>query len=829
MIENNIENTTTQNIEEESSFDFRTVYTMLVINWQWFALSVFIFLCGALIYLRYTSPVYQVSAKMLIKDEQTNRNRGNQMLANMQDLGFMTNSTGIDNEVEILQSNRLSTQAVKNLKLYVEYKMHGTVKNHLIYKTQPISVDLDSKSLNNLDESDMPMPIHLKIEKDDAQYTVSGYTYDDEGEKIEFNTSFATLPYKYKAPCGILTFTKNRNTKTYKLTKPEYVTITSPKLVGMKYAGVMEIEPTSKLTSIAMITLKDKEFHRATDFLNELAYVYNEQANEDKNEIAIKTEEFINGRLEKIDAELNSTESSLESYKRRNSITELKLDATQTLTQTSEYSTKLSEAKAQIQLMDYLKQYIDNPANKYQIIPSNIGLEDQASTSLINQYNKSVLDRNRLLRSASEIAPQVQALTSNLDDLQTSIIEALRQARKSVSIKMESIERQYSMYQNRVASTPSQERMLTQIGRQQEVKSGLYLMLLQKREENSISLSATADKGKLIDAPLFEGKVSPKTSIILLGSLVAGFGLPLLIIYLLQLLKYKVENHEDISKITTLPVVGDIPVANENIKTAAGIVVKENQNNQIDEVYRSLRTNIQFMLKDGQKVILFTSSTSGEGKTFNAANLASSFAFLGKKVVILGLDIRKPALGKLFNVSDRSGGMTPLLNKNQVTKADVLQQLRPSGVTENLKLILAGPIPPNPAELLARKNLGEIIDILKEEFDYIILDTAPVGLVTDTLHIGIHTDVTVFVCRADYTPKTGVQMFDTLAKENKMPNCSIILNGIDMSKRKNGYYYGYGKYGKYGNYGGYGYGTYGKYGNYSQSHYGNPNDESIKK
>lgn len=235
------------------------------------------------------------------------------------------------------------------------------------------------------------------------------------------------------------------------------------------------------------------------------------------------------------------------------------------------------------------------------------------------------------------------------------------------------------------------------------------------------------------------------------------------------------------------------------------------------------------MLKDGQKVILFTSSTSGEGKTFNAANLASSFAFLGKKVVILGLDIRKPALGKLFNVSDRSGGMTPLLNKNQVTKADVLQQLRPSGVTENLKLILAGPIPPNPAELLARKNLGEIIDILKEEFDYIILDTAPVGLVTDTLHIGIHTDVTVFVCRADYTPKTGVQMFDTLAKENKMPNCSIILNGIDMSKRKNGYYYGYGKYGKYGNYGGYGYGTYGKYGNYSQSHYGNPNDESIKK
>ncbi|MCH5312327.1 MAG: polysaccharide biosynthesis tyrosine autokinase [Prevotella sp.] len=829
MIENNFDNniTTEKYIEEESGFDFRTIFVMFILNWQWFLVSIIICFCSALLYLRYKSPVYQVTAKMLIKDEANNRNRGSQMLANMKEFGFMTNSTGLDNEIEILKSNSLSTQTVKNLKLYTEYKIFGKIKNNLIYDTQPINVDLDDISLNKMDEMDRPMPIYLQIEKTDNEYIVEGYTYDENGIEIKFNTSFIALPYRCKISVGTLTFTKNHNGKAMNLEKPEIVKITAPKIIGTNYAGRLEIEPTSKLTSIAKITLKDEEFHRATNFLKELANVYNEQANEDKNQIALKTEEFINGRLQKIDAELNATEGELETYKRINKITELKLDATQSVAQTSEYSTKLYEAKSQIQLMDYLRQYINEPANKYQIIPSNVGLQDNASTSLINQYNQIVLERNKMLRSASEIAPQVQTLTNTLNELLVSIKVALQQASYSANIKLNNIEQQYAMYQNRVGNTPAQERILTQIGRQQEVKSGLYLMLLQKREENSISLSATADKGKLIDTPVFEGQISPKRPTILMGAFVIGIGLPLAIILLLQLLKYKIENHEDIAKITKLPIIADIPVANDNVKRDAGIVVKDNTNNTIDEVFRSLRTNIQFMMKGDEKVILFTSSTSGEGKTFNAANIATSFAFLGKKVVLLGLDIRKPALGKLFNVTDRSGGITILLGKAEVTKEDVMQQLRPSGINDNLKLILAGPVPPNPTELLARKNLKDIIDFLKEDFDYIILDTAPVGLVTDTIHIGKHADVTVFICRADYTPKNSIKLFNDLAKENKMPNCCIAINGIDMSKKKYGYYYGYGKYGRYSNYG-YGHGGYGTYGTYRQSTYGNQGDDSIK-
>ena len=267
----------------------------------------------------------------------------------------------------------------------------------------------------------------------------------------------------------------------------------------------------------------------------------------------------------------------------------------------------------QLELLSYLKEFINDPKNSYQIIPTNVGLEDQSSTTLINQYNKDVLERNRLLGSASELAPQVVIITKRLDEVQQSIKTALQQATQAAEIKRKGIESQYSIYKDKVANTPEQERILTQIGRQQEVKSGLYLMLLQKREENSISLAATADKGKLIDDPIIEGKVSPKGSIILLLALAVGFALPLIFIYIVQLLRYKIEGHEDVARLTNLPIVADVAVANESAKSSSGIVVKENQNDQIDEIFRSMRTNIQFMLKGEEKVIMFTSSTSGEG------------------------------------------------------------------------------------------------------------------------------------------------------------------------------------------------------------------------
>ena len=816
---------------QESAFNIKALFAMVVLNWQWFALSVFACLCLALVYLRYKSPVYQVATKILIKDDGNKQARsGNQMLANMQDLGFISNSNGLDNEVEILRSHILAREAVKDLKLYTEYKLKGRIKDQLIYNTQPINVDLDTASLHRMDDAnrlERVLGIKMKITQEEGKYFVKGtiFTNDEDEDELPFETSFKSLPAKVKTYAGVLTFTPNlHDIPDEAREKPLIVTIAPPSLVAAGYINTMTVEPTSKTTSIALVTINDKNKVRAEDFLKQLVICYNRQANADKNEIAIKTEQFINERLEKINAELGTTEGDLESYKKKHNLTELKLDATETLTQSSEYATKLSEAKSQIELLNYLREYIDNPANKYDIVPSNIGLADASSTALINQFNQTVLERNRLLQSASEIAPQVLTLTNTLDELQASLRTALLQARHSADIKLQGIQTQYDIYQSRIASTPEQERILTQIGRQQEVKSGLYLMLLQKREENSISLAATADKGTMIDDPIYGGKVSPKGSIILLAALVLGVGIPFGILYLLQLLRYKIEGHDDVARLTRLPIIADVAVASESAKSAAGIVVHENKNEQIDEIYRSMRTNIKFMLKEGQKVIMFTSSTSGEGKTFNAANLAVSFALLGKKVILLGLDIRKPALGRLFNLSDRNRGITPLLNKERIGADEIKSQIQPSGVNANLDLMLAGPIPPNPTELLARENLGMILDELKRTYDYVILDTAPIGLVTDTLQIGKLADVTVIICRADYTTKSSFEIINEVANEKKLPNMCVVINGIDMSKKKYGYYYGYGKYGKYGHYG-----SYGNYGNYANSHYGSKEDNSIKK
>lgn len=806
-------------LEEESSFDFKTIITMFILNWQWFALSVFIFICGALIYLRYTNPVYQVSAKMLIKDDNSRRGSGNQMLSNMSDMGFISTSNGIENEMEIIKSRILARETVKELRLYTEYKEKGLVKDRLIYKTQPINVDIDPESLEKLDET--MMTVDMKIKKNGNKYSVEGNAYDAAGNPVPFSTSFDRLPATLRTSAGVLTFTKNDFGKD--TDKDVLVKIYPPMAKAAAYAGAMTVEPVSKGTSIALITIKDENARRADDFLRQHAVCYNRQANADKNEIAVKTEEFINNRLEKINKELGTTENELETYKKSNKLIQLQLDASEALAQASSYSDRLSEAKMQIQLLDYLREHMDKTQNRYQIIPSNIGLNDQSSTSLINLYNQTVLERNKLLRGSSEIAPQVKAVTGELDNLESSIRTALQQARRTAEIQLQSIEKQYAIYSNKVASTPEQERILTQIGRQQEVKSGLYLMLLQKREENSISLAATADKGKLIDDPVFAGMVSPKSNMILMMALVLGIGLPLAIIYLIQLMRYKIEGHEDVAKLTKLPIIADVALTNDDNNN--GIVVHENENNQIDEIFRSMRTNIQFMLEDGQKVVMFTSSTSGEGKTFNAVNVAISFATLGKKVIIMGLDIRKPRLAQIFNFTNRKLGVTNLLNKEHVSMDEIMTQVTPSGVNANLDVMPAGPIPPNPTELLAREHLGDIIKTLKEKYDYIILDTAPAGLVTDSLQIGKVADVAVVVCRADYTPKASFELFNKLHAEKKLPNMCYVLNGVDMSKKKYGYYYGYGKFGKYGKYGKYSSYTYGTY---SSSHYGNKDDKSIK-
>ncbi len=375
---------------------------------------------------------------------------------------------------------------------------------------------------------------------------------------------------------------------------------------------------------------------------------------------------------------------------------------------------------------------------------------------------------------------------------------------KGLQITKDDLAREANRYSRRINDAPTQERQFVSIARQQEIKAGLYLMLLQKREENAITLAATANNAKIIDEALAdENPVSPKKMMIYFAALVLGMGLPVGIICLIGLTKFKIEGRADVEKLTLLPVVGDIPLADE--KTGS-VAVFENKNNLMSETFRNIRTNLQFMLENGKNVILVTSTISGEGKSFISANLAISLSLLGKKVVIVGLDIRKPGLNKVFNISKKEHGITQFLTNPTMNLMDLVQ---PSDINKNLFILPGGTVPPNPTELLARDGLDKAIETLRANFDYVILDTAPVGMVTDTLLIGHVVDLSVYVCRADYTRKAELTLVNELAENNKLPNLCIAINGLDLNRRKYGYYYGYGKYGKYYGYGkryGYGYG-----------------------
>ena len=824
--------------EEVRPFDLQKVFTHLVLNWHWYLLSLIICLCGAYFYLHYARPTYQVTARMLVKDEEKKAvsRSAKQMLPNMEDFGIMNNSSGFDNEIEILQSPITVHDAVKRLKLYTEYRLEGRIRKKLVYLNQPVSVDLDPVSLDSLDYYMLEgiHTIRMAITKKGEGYHADISLLNKGKVLKESAMEIDSLGTSITTDFGSISFMGNPR---YKIAEEDpfqkgaalIVTIRPPMVVALDYMRRLNVSPTSKLTSIAAITLNDENVIRGIDFINELVLCYNDQANVDKNEVALRTEEFINQRLEKIDAELGRTENSLEDYKRRNSVTQLEADAAQSLQLSAQYAARLADVNTQLQLIDYLRQYVDNPDNRYKVIPANIGMNDQASTQLIADYNRMAQERNRLMRGASEQSPQVQRLTATLDDMEVSIRQSLAQARHSVELQRSSIQSQYARYQGRIGSTPEQERVLTQIGRQQEVRSGLYLLLLQKREENSISLAATADKGKLIAMPLCKGKVGPRRSIILLAALILGLLIPFVILHIKGLLRYRIEGREDITTLTKVPIVGDVPVASEKVKTAAGIVVQADTNSQIDEVFRSLRTNVQFMMKENEKIILFTSGISGEGKTFLAANLAVSFALLGKRVVLIGCDIRRPALGRLFGTSNQKQGLTNLLRAEHVTAEELHKEICNSGVNPSLDLLLSGPVPPNPTEMLSRESLKTVLDLLSEEYDYIILDSAPVGLVTDTQQLARYANVCCFVCRADYSPKANLALLNSLTQENKLPNACVVLNGVDMSKRKYGYYYGYGRYGKYGRYSYSKYSNYGTYGNYAASHYGQKGDNSIKK
>ena len=803
-----IKNTPQLEQTSEEPLNLYALFFKFFAYWPWFIVSVVGCLLLAFIYLRYQAPVYNISASVLIK-EQDARSKAmmgtNGALGALQDIGGFSMTSNFDNEIEILKSRTLIRKVVTDLNLYINTQQQRTFGYApSLYKQSPVVVSLTPEEAEQLQSA---VVLRMRYTSQGSLSVRAEYEWNEAEQVIE--KEFPKLPAVLPTDAGVFRFSADSlvlaemkaEGKALEQDLELITHIAPPTVVATAYANNLSVTPTSKTTTIAKISLQNSSRQRGIDFINRLVAIYNQDANDEKNEVARKSAEFIEERIAIINEELGSTESQLASFKQRSGLTDLTSDAQLALTESSKYEQQRIENATQISLVQFLQNYINDPKNANEVIPANVGLQDNNLTSVINQYNELIIERNRLLRTSSENNPAVINLNTGIEAMRTTVRTTVQSVLKGLQIAKADIQRQTSKYESRISAAPEKEKEFMTISRQQEIKATLYTMLLQKREENAITLAATANNGRIIEqAQPSLAPVSPKSSMIALAALILGLGLPVGFVYLRDLLKYKIENREDVERITTVPILAELPKCDTPANSS--IVVRENKNDMMEETFRGLRTNMLFMLEPQEKVILFTSTQPGEGKSFLAANTAISLAFLGKKVVILGMDIRKPGLNKAFGFTRSAKGITNYLNDPEHT--DLMSLVMESQISPNLQILPGGPVPPNPTELVARPVLDDMINMLKERYDYVILDTAPIGMVTDTAIIGRVADLCVYACRADYTPKNGYEYINVLKNSHKFPKLATVINGIDMRKRKNAYGYGYGK--RYGYGYGYGYG-----------------------
>lgn len=788
--------------EEGKRVDYKAIFFEYLLYWPVIVGVLVCFIVGAYIYLRYCEPVYSVSSTVLIKQADHSKSGSSAFASSIQDFGSFSVANDFENELEILQSYTLIKKVVTTLGLYIDYAEDGGFGyDPVMYQTSPIQVWMAPEEADRL-----PSALQIQMECLPQGKVNAALHYQIGKETCSLEKSFDKLPAVFITPVGTLNLSWRTDSVSKRLNPPLSLsaTIESPSVAADKYKMHLTAEPVGDFTSIVKLTCEDVSVRRGVDFLRMLVTQYNNEANEDKNQVATRTAQFIDERIRIINAELGSTESELAEYKQRAGLTDLSADAQLALQESSEYDKQRAENTNQLRLIAFLRSYIDDPKNRYEVIPANVGLADGALVNVIAQYNELLVERKRLLRSSNENNPMLINLDASIAVTRNTVLTTVENVEKGLQITRNSLDLQAGKYQSRINRAPQQERELISITRQQEIKANLYLMLLQKREENAITLAATANNGRIIEEPRRSGLVAPNTLNIYFVALVLGLFFPIMGIYLVRLLRFKIESRMDVERITNVSVIGDVPLV-DKVKTDS-VVIKENENGLMEEVFRNVRTNIQYMLQEGQKVILFTSTVQGEGKSFNAANLAVSFAFMDRRTVVVGMDIRKPKLNHIFGLSGKLPGMTQFLASP--SSVDLLSLCQPTAVSPNLYVLPSGAVPPNPTELVVRKSLEQAIDLLKQHFDYVILDTAPIGMVTDTRLIARVADLSVYVCRAGYTHKNDFELINELEQEKKLPNLCVLINGIDMSKRKNGYYYSYGKYGKYG-YGkkyGYGYG-----------------------
>ena len=735
--------------------------------WKWFVFSALFFLSVSFIYLRYYIVEYGVNSTILIKDE---KKGGSSEFSAISDMNLFSSKNSVDNEIAILKSRTLSQNVVAGLDLDISYFSQDRLVNVEFYKDSPIKILFYNKSKNY---NKINKQLTIKVESD------TNYSLSENNTEI-----FNEYIFGQKVTNELGTFTIIKNNVFSKNELPTISIVKSSlESTANDFRGSLTISLVDK-TNVINLSNTDPIPQRGLDFLDEVVNQYNLDAIRERNQIANFTKDFIDQRLQIITKELGGVEQQQEIFKKTRNLTSLEADSELSLAQATDYDRSILNIETELKVSEFMLNQISK-MKPNELIPANIMSSKEGSNGGVDQYNTLVLERRRQLKSATEDNPVIKNMDSQLLSVKLNIIEGLKNKQKDLKINVLDLSNTRAHFDNKVGKVPTNDRFYNEIARQQHVKESLYLYLLQKREETELSLAASSPKAKIIDKAYLSGPVSLNKLVFYLVAFAIGLFIPFGILFLINFLDTKIKSRKDIVGKVSIPYLGDLPRSNDNED-----IIKVNSRSSSAEAIRMIRTNLEFMLahvtKNKCKTIFITSSISKEGKTFCAVNLATTIALSEKKVLIIGMDIRNPKLDTYIDLPSK--GLTNYLSKEDGTINDFIVKVN---AIPNLYALASGVIPPNPVELLMNDKINVMFDELKLQFDYIIVDTAPVSLVTDTLLIAKNADAFIYVMRANYLEKRMLQFAETLYKEGKLPNMCILLNDTENSKTS-GYGYGYG-------------------------------------
>ena len=767
--------------KKEEDFNLRELIKPYTKKWYWFLISVIITTILAIAYIKLTTPVYRIQSSVLIKDAKKMSNASGDfgVLAGVGGFaGMGTNS--IENELEIFKSKKIVEDVTKDLKLQVSIYSREKYHDVELYKdANPFIVHV----VNEKQFEDLPQkPINVKINGDKI-------TLSSKELKADIVTTFnktISLPY---ANFIIQKNPKFNSKKTKKLDLNDfYFTYMDMQSVVDNYQESIEVDLLDKDATVIGLGMAHSNTDKAKDILNDLANIYNEYAINDKNAESKKTKDFIDERIVLISKELGDVETDKERFKVDNDIVDIGLEARINLQTSNETRRRSLEIDTQLEVSRMLLSYLDGQTSTYQVLPTNIGLDNPAATSNITAYNKLVMDRSRLLENATAENPMVKEITKDLGGLKNAIRESIQRYMINLNSSKKEVDRENGYSASEIQKVPRQEKLFRNIERQQQIKENLYLLLLQKREEAAISMAMTDSKARVVDdAYVMKKTVAPKKAFSILGAWILGFLIPFAYIYIRELLNNNLESKHDLEKLTTTPILSEIP----RLYRKDEEVITKNDVSPLAESFRILVTNLNFMLPkgDGAKVIFVTSTIKGEGKTFVSVNLALALATSLKKVLVIGSDIRNPQLQRYNPSMKGAKGLSEYLYEDVQDPNTIIH---PSGFNENCDFIYSGIIPPNPTELLQNGRYAKLIESVKYDYDYVILDTAPLMLVTDSFLIADIADATVYVTRSEITNKGFIDFANSNIESNKIKNVAFVLNDVHKTNFGYGNKYGYG-------------------------------------